>query len=98
MGFCKLIKLVFIYKYHFQNFHFQNSGFFVECGAGDGELFSNSLYFEVRHNWTGLLVEDNPDWLEKLRTTKRNVWILPHCLSKSDKVELIKGEKMVPHQ
>ena len=49
----------------------------------------------MRHNWTGLLVEDNPDWLEKLRTTKRNVWILPHCLSKSNKVELIKGAKMV---
>ena len=31
------------------------NGFFIEAGAGGGELFSNSLHFEVNFNWTGLL-------------------------------------------
>ena len=35
-------------------FRTQN-GFFIEAGAGGGELFSNSLHFEVNFNWTGLL-------------------------------------------
>ena len=32
-------------------------GFFVEAGADDFLLNSNSLRFELLHNWTGLLVE-----------------------------------------
>jgi hypothetical protein len=26
----------------------------VEAGAYDGEIFSNSLYFEVKRGWTGV--------------------------------------------
>ena len=33
------------------------SGFFVEAGADDFLLNSNSLWFELNHAWTGLLVE-----------------------------------------
>ena len=33
------------------------SGFFVEAGADDFLLNSNSLWFELNHGWTGLLVE-----------------------------------------
>ena len=25
-------------------------GFFIEAGAGDGEIISNSLYFELKYN------------------------------------------------
>ena len=42
------------------------SGFFIEAGAADGEWFSNTLYFERHHGWTGLLVEPNPDLLSNL--------------------------------
>ena len=35
-------------------------GFFIEAGADDFELDSNSLHFELEHGWTGLLVEPNP--------------------------------------
>ena len=55
--------------------------FFVEAGACDGELISNTLYFEVKHNWTGLLVEPNPDYVALLKKKNRKSWILPHCLS-----------------
>ena len=36
------------------------NGFFIEAGADDFMLSSNSLYFEEKYNWTGLLVEPHP--------------------------------------
>ncbi len=27
------------------------NGFFIECGAFDGEFLSNSLFFELKRNW-----------------------------------------------
>ena len=36
------------------------NGFFVEAGASDFVTGSNSLWFEMAHNWTGALVEPNP--------------------------------------
>lgn len=35
-------------------------GFFIEAGGYDGEDFSNTLYFELERNWTGLLIEPIP--------------------------------------
>ena len=35
-------------------------GFFLEAGSHESEAFSDSLYWELNHNWTGLLVEPNP--------------------------------------
>ena len=29
--------------------HTKSNGFFIEAGAGDGEIISNSLYFELIH-------------------------------------------------
>ena len=37
-----------------------SNGFFIESGAADGVFLSNTLYFELKYNWTGLLVEPNP--------------------------------------
>ena len=67
----------------------KKQGFFIEAGASKGEFISNTLYFELKHNWTGLLVEPNPDFLKELKTKNRNAWILPHCLSTNPKVELL---------
>ena len=36
------------------------NGFFIEAGADDFETDSNTLLFEIEHQWTGLLVEPNP--------------------------------------
>jgi len=38
----------------------RKNGFFVECGAFDGEDLSNSIFFELAQDWTGLLVEVYP--------------------------------------
>ena len=47
------------------------NGFFIECGAADGESFSNSLLFEMRHQWTGLLIEANPYSFSQLMEKNR---------------------------
>lgn len=37
-----------------------DNGFFVELGANDGVSLSNTLYFEARRNWRGVLIEPVP--------------------------------------
>ena len=59
----------------------KRNGFFIEAGAFDGEVKSNTLYFEIKYNWTGLLVEPNPTLVSMLIEKKRNTYILPYCLS-----------------
>ena len=39
----------------------KRDGFFVEAGAHNGVEASNTLYFEKKMGWKGLLVEPNPD-------------------------------------
>ena len=31
----------------------KTNGFYIECGAADGEEGSNTLYFEIRRDWRG---------------------------------------------
>ena len=59
----------------------RRNGFFIECGAADGLQFSNSLFFELARNWTGLLVEANPNDYEKLLKLNRKAYVLNACLS-----------------
>lgn len=59
----------------------QRGGFLVECGALDGEFFSNSLYMEHTMRWEGLLIEPNPEPYKKMLTKNRKMWKAPVCLS-----------------
>ena len=36
------------------------NGFFIEAGSYDSQQNSDSLYWELKHGWTGLLVEPDP--------------------------------------
>ena len=49
----------------------KKNGFFIEAGAYDGENLSNTLLFEAKLNWTGLLVEPNPDLYQSLKSKNR---------------------------
>ena len=40
-----------------------------------------AYYLLLYLQWTGLLVEPNPDFHAALYSKLRNAWILPHCLS-----------------
>ena len=61
--------------------HLQETGFFVECGAFDGEQLSNTLYFEKTRHWKGLLIEANPTNYAELKKKNRNAFTINACLS-----------------
>ena len=66
---------------HFQVLGGKRNGFFVECGAADGVTFSNSLFFETQRSWTGLLVEANPEFFQKMNKVNRKAYSTNSCLS-----------------
>lgn len=54
-----------------------DNGYFVELGANDGITQSNSLYFEKRRGWRGVLVEPAPQNYAKCvrnRSTRSSVF------------------------
>jgi len=59
----------------------RRDGFFIECGAADGETYSNSLFFELERNWTGLLIEANSNYHQTLLDKNRRAYVLQTCLS-----------------
>ena len=59
----------------------KTAGFFVECGAGDGEHFSNTLFLERDRNWKGLLVEANPHFYDHLLLKQRRSYHINACVS-----------------
>ena len=59
----------------------KRNGFFVECGAANGELFSNSLFFEKSRNWTGVLIEAEPEAFYKMVDKHRHSFLINACLS-----------------
>ena len=61
-------------------------GFFIEAGATDGETSSNTLFFELQRNWTGLLVEPLPF---NLAEKNRKAFISPVCLSTKTRPEIV---------
>lgn len=57
------LKVLEVYK------HKQN-GFFLEIGAFDGVVFSNSYILERDYLWTGICVEPVPYLFERLKTNR----------------------------
>lgn len=76
-----------------QILRYKKNGFFVECGALDGETRSNSLYFERYLNWTGLLIEADPLNFALMLTKNRHAWLSPTCLSKNPYPEIVSFEQ-----
>lgn len=52
--------------------NFQRGGFFIEAGANDGVLQSNTYYLEKVLGWHGLLVEPLAEKAEKCKKNRRN--------------------------
>eukprot|EP00095_Tigriopus_kingsejongensis_P001826 snap_masked-scaffold10_size831480-processed-gene-4.8 protein:Tk01826 transcript:snap_masked-scaffold10_size831480-processed-gene-4.8-mRNA-1 annotation:"hypothetical protein DAPPUDRAFT_302580" len=67
-------------------FEHKHNGFFIECGAHDGETVSNTLFLERHLGWTGLLVEASQRLIPQLIGANRQAWIVPNCLSLSPTV------------
>jgi FkbM family methyltransferase len=52
---------------------FKHQGFFVEFGATDGVLLSNTYVLETEFAWTGLCAEPNPKMFAQLRNNRQCV-------------------------
>jgi FkbM family methyltransferase len=52
---------------------YKRGGFFVEFGATDGVLLSNSYLLETEFAWTGICAEPNPKMYAQLRHNRRCV-------------------------
>lgn len=63
-------------------------GFFIECGASDGLYLSNTFLVERKLNWTGVLIEAEPNNFALALEKKRNVNLVPACLSVTAKPKL----------
>nr|CCF78633.1 hypothetical protein RGS1_70339 [Rubrivivax gelatinosus S1] len=50
---------------------FKRGGYFVEFGATDGILLSNTLLLENEFGWSGLCAEPNPGMFEQLKINRR---------------------------
>jgi FkbM family methyltransferase len=50
--------------------NFKRGGYFVEFGATDGVLLSNTYLLESEFGWSGLCAEPNPDLFEKLKQNR----------------------------
>ncbi|XP_012229500.2 uncharacterized protein [Linepithema humile] len=57
------------------------NGFFIECGAYDGETRSNTLFLERFNGWSGLLIEADPINFTKMLQKNRRAYLSPTCLS-----------------
>jgi FkbM family methyltransferase len=53
-------------------FHNKRNGIYVELGALDGVLYSNTKFFEDKLNWKGILIEPNPYKFHILKQTRPN--------------------------
>jgi|688.fasta_scaffold390871_2 FkbM family methyltransferase len=68
------------------------NGFYVELGANDGALASNSFFFEIKKNWRGVLIEPAPNlYLScKKRRGKNNIIFCNACVSFDYKHEFVR--------
>lgn len=55
-------------------------GFFIEAGANDGFLQSNTYYLERFKGWTGVLVEPIPELYELCRRERPNAQVFNYAL------------------
>jgi FkbM family methyltransferase len=62
----------------------KNKGYFVDIGAFDGEIDSNSLFFE-NLGWEGICIEPNPEVFKKLQKI-RKCKCLPYAISNKNEI------------
>ena len=53
-----------------ENTYYKKHGYFVDIGAADGVVGSNTFVLEKFYNWSGICVDPNPKLIEKLAGTR----------------------------
>ena len=63
----------------------KRGGFYLEVGGSDGFTLSNTLFLETEREWSGLLIEADPNRFKTLLSRNRRVYSLKACLSPTEK-------------
>lgn len=73
---------------------FKRGGYFVEFGATDGVLLSNTYLLEKEFDWSGICIDPNPEYFEKLRSN-RSCIVDDACIAgrSGDEVEFILAQE-----
>lgn len=75
-------------KYYIENVvKYKPNGIFLDIGAYDGVIGSNTLTLEKYLNWSGILVECNPALYEQCKKTRSNI-VCNKALYKDDNIKL----------
>lgn len=69
---------IFLNEYFFKN---KKNGVYIELGALDGVLYSNTKFFEDALNWTGILIEPHPDNFILLQKNRPNNFLVNNLVS-----------------
>lgn len=57
---------------------------YIELGALDGTLYSNTRFFEEQLNWHGILIEPHPEKFKVLKSTRPNNYLFNDVVSNSN--------------
>ena len=76
----------FLNTYYFKN---KKNGLYLELGALDGVLYSNTKYFEDSHDWSGILIEPHPLKFELLKKNRPNNFLFNNLVSNKKEIILI---------
>jgi FkbM family methyltransferase len=71
----------FLYNKYFKN---KKNGVYIELGALDGILYSNTKFFEDTMNWTGVLIEPHPLKFNSLFKNRPNNYLFNNVVSSID--------------
>jgi FkbM family methyltransferase len=66
----------------------RHGGYFVDCGAHDGEQFSNSAMLEREYGWTGICIEAAKTGFEKLCKARKCKCVRAAVWSKHEMVPI----------
>jgi hypothetical protein len=66
---------------------YKREGFFVEFGATDGVVLSNTLLLEKQFGWNGICAEPNPKFFKELSKNRR-------CIVSNACIGSLSGEKI----
>lgn len=69
---------ILLNEYIFKN---KQNGIYVELGALDGILYSNTKFFEDQLNWTGILIEPHPEKFKSLQLNRPNNFLFNNLVS-----------------
>ncbi|UCE93161.1 MAG: FkbM family methyltransferase [Flavobacteriaceae bacterium] len=66
---------------------FKRGGFFLDLAASDGITHNNTYVLEKLFGWTGICIEPNPQFFQKLRSTRKCIVDSSVISNKNEKVQ-----------